>query len=207
MLAKRARHLTRLYEMFYNATELVNTGKQYQRMSDDERLTFREDANPKSLRLLELHDKLVELEPSLFEKLCRTGPHAHAASRHASACLANGQSNGRSEDMRKVREALPHMQVWDPPLGDKSTRGLAHRTTAYYLSDPNLDFNNEQDVLQFMAYHNPPMTASVWPRFLWFEGKHDPDRMSIGLLRGELLILVPSRQVALVEIVAGGQLA
>jgi hypothetical protein len=58
-----------------------------------------------------------------------------------------GQSNGKSEDMRKVKENIGKWKVWNPPLPDmdeKLNRGMNHDECAYLLSDPTIDWNNHE---------------------------------------------------------------
>ncbi|KAG9087800.1 hypothetical protein FRC06_002357 [Ceratobasidium sp. 370] len=127
-------------------------------------------------------------EPGFFERLNRAGTHAAAAARDARNQLNDGQSNGRSEDARKVREAMPKWRVWDPPLGDRLTRGMAHKECAMRLAPPKLDFNNEDIARKFMVDGDPAMTPDCWASFMWAEGQFDRQRPSIGLLEGELML-------------------
>jgi hypothetical protein len=120
-----------------------------------------------------------------------------------------GESNCKSEDMRKVREAIVHWQDWEPPLAscEKANRGLSHIQCAYYLSPPELDWEDEEYVdkiwfpttslhfcstrTQFVSFGNPPVNeTSSWGRFLWPKDKYNPARPSDELLRGELLVKV-----------------
>ncbi|KAG8728741.1 hypothetical protein FRC10_004612, partial [Ceratobasidium sp. 414] len=98
-----------------------------------------------------------------------------------------GHSNGRSEDAQKIREALPRWEEFDPPLGDRSTRGMKHRQCAMLLGPPTLDWEDEEAVTQFLGFGIPVMQASAWPTVLWADGKFDPARPATGLLEHEFL--------------------
>lgn len=52
--------------------------------------------------------------------------------------------------MRKVKEAITSWRKWTPPLPEaeeKASRGLNHDECAYLLSDPKVDWTNEEWVL------------------------------------------------------------
>ncbi|KAG8726188.1 hypothetical protein FRC10_007397 [Ceratobasidium sp. 414] len=130
--------------MWWPGGDLITTGKEMQTMTDNQIIEFREGANKKKLRIIALVEHLSEWEPGFFERLNQAGPHVTAAARDARTRLNNGQSNGRSEDGRKVCENMPKWQEWDPPLGDKEDRGMKHKQCAEWLAPPNLDFTNEE---------------------------------------------------------------
>lgn len=44
MLAKYGRQLTRMFDMFWNPSGVINMGKQLHGMSDDAKLQFRQNA-------------------------------------------------------------------------------------------------------------------------------------------------------------------
>jgi hypothetical protein len=49
--------------------------------------------------------------------------------------------------MRKVKILIGSWKEWDPPLPDadeKINRGLKHIQCAYYLSDPSIDWDDEE---------------------------------------------------------------
>ncbi|KAG9089393.1 hypothetical protein FRC06_001568 [Ceratobasidium sp. 370] len=185
-LAKLGRRVVRLYDMWPN-NDLINLGKEMQAMSDDVLLTFREKANERKLRMRDLVEKISEWEPTLFERLNRPSTHAGVAARDAKHHLNIGHSNGRSEDARKIREALPRWEEFNPPLGDRSTRGVKHRQCAMLLGPPTLDWEDEEAVTQFLGFGIPAMKASAWPALLWADGKFDPVRPATGLLEHEFL--------------------
>ncbi|KAG8793421.1 hypothetical protein FRC12_002796 [Ceratobasidium sp. 428] len=185
-LAKRGRQLARLHNMWPNG-DVILLGKQMQAMSDDALYTFRQGANEKKLRLITLVETLTELEPTLFERLNRPGPHAASAARDAKSRLNIGVSNGRSEDARKARDMVDKWDNFLPPLGDKSTRGLSHLTCARHLVPPTLNIDDEQVATQLMVHGIPALTASLWPGFLWAAGRFNVAHPHDGLLEGELL--------------------
>ncbi|CAE6445394.1 unnamed protein product [Rhizoctonia solani] len=158
-LARSGRQMTRLVDMFWSIDDMLLFSKKWYCIK---------------LRLLALSVKFIELEPKTIETLCQG--------------LGEGESNGRSEDMRKAREELPRWEKFDPPLGPNATRGLSHRRCAYYLSTPEMDWNNEAIITRFMTYALPAMDPSDWPQYFWPGGVCNLERPSEGLLRGELLI-------------------
>ncbi|KAG8754404.1 hypothetical protein FRC11_006684 [Ceratobasidium sp. 423] len=187
-LARSGRQMTRLVDMFWSVDDVLLFSKKWHRMSVNDRLTFKESADESKLRILALSLKLIELEPKVIESLCQGGRHSDALWKYTRIKLGIGETNGRSEDMCKAREELPQWEKFDPPLGLNATRGLAHRRCAYYLSSPEMDWNNETVVMRFMSYGLPAMDPSDWPRFFWPGGVCNLERPSEGLLRGELLI-------------------
>ncbi|KAG9092167.1 hypothetical protein FRC06_000215 [Ceratobasidium sp. 370] len=189
-LAVQARRLTRIVDMWWPGGDVVTTGKEMQSMTDDAIIDLRESANGRKLRVITLVERLSEWEPGFFERLNRAGPHATAAARDAKHRLNTGQSNGRSEDARKVRDAMPKWQEWVPPLGDRTMRGMKHKQCAEALAPPNLDFTKEEYVVvtQFIVDGIPPMAPECWGRFMWAKGQFNRQRPSIGLLEGELLL-------------------
>ncbi|KAG8735334.1 hypothetical protein FRC10_010694 [Ceratobasidium sp. 414] len=129
----------------------ISLGKEMQAMSDDALLTLRKKAND------------GEWEPTLFERLNRPSTHAGVAARDAKhresyllegyiisvinaplTQLKIGHINGRSEHARKIREALPTWEEFDPPLGDRSTRGVKHRRCATLLGLPTLEWEDKE---------------------------------------------------------------
>ncbi|KAG9091085.1 hypothetical protein FRC06_000711 [Ceratobasidium sp. 370] len=187
-LAVQARRLTRIIDMWWPGADVVATGKEMDSLSDDALINFRVNATGRKLRTITLVDALSEWEPGFFDRLNRAGTHAAAAARDAKTRLNNGQSNGRSEDARKVREAMPKWRVWNPPLGERSARGMKHRECAEQLAPPTLDLTDESVATKFIVDGDPPMTPECWGRFMWAEGQFIRQRPSNGLLEGELLL-------------------
>ncbi|QRV91940.1 hypothetical protein RhiJN_19958 [Ceratobasidium sp. AG-Ba] len=187
-LAKLGRRIVRMHEM-WPGNDLINLGKELQAMSDDALLGFRErsSSNPQKVRMIELVEKLTEWEPTLFERLNRPSHHAAAAAREAKSRLNIGFSNGRSEDARKARELMGKWGHFEPPLGDKSERGLKHRQCAELLASPTFDWTNEEAVNNFMGFGIPAPNASIWPALLWATNQFDRQNIHKGLLENEYL--------------------
>ncbi|QRV72169.1 hypothetical protein RhiJN_00183 [Ceratobasidium sp. AG-Ba] len=192
-LAVLGRRLTRTVDMWWSGGDVVATGKEMDAMTDDELLAeMRESAVGKKARAIILVDHINTWEPGFFERLNRAGPHTAAAARDAKTQLNDGQSNGRSEDARKVREVMPKWRSWSPPLGDRLSRGLGHPECAKFLAPPTLDFDNEEVANKFVNDGEPAMTPEVWGSYMWAEGKFDRQHPSVGMLDGELLHLAAS---------------
>ncbi|KAG8704571.1 hypothetical protein FRC08_002167 [Ceratobasidium sp. 394] len=188
-LTVQARRLTRVIDMWWAGAELVAIGKEIESASDDHLADMRENATVRQLRIFDLVDALNEWEPHFFERLNQAGTTALAiaAARDAKTRLNNGQSNGRSEDARKVREAMPKWRAWNPPLGARSERGMKHRECAVRLAPPTLDMTDEEVARKFIVDGIPAMTPECWASFMWAEGQFDRLRPSNGLLEGELM--------------------
>ncbi|CCO35963.1 hypothetical protein BN14_10085 [Rhizoctonia solani AG-1 IB] len=175
-LARSGRQMTWLVDMFWSIDDMLLFSKKWYCMSVNDQLAFEESVDKSKLCLLALLVKFIELEPKTIETLCQG--------------LGEGESNGHLEDMRKAQEELPQWEKFDPLLGPNATRGLSHQCCAYYLSTPEMDWNNEAIITCFMTYALPAMGPSDWPWYFWPGGVCNLKRLSEGLLRGELLIKV-----------------
>ncbi|KAG8717641.1 hypothetical protein FRC11_003721, partial [Ceratobasidium sp. 423] len=180
--------MTRLVDMFWSVDDILLFSKKWYHTSVNDQLAFEESADESKLCVLALLAKLIELELKVIEALCQGGHHSEAMWNYTRIKLGEGETNGRSEDMCKVQEELPRWEKFDPPLGPNATRGLTHQCCAYYLSTPELDWNDEVAVVRFMTYGLPAMDPSDWPRYFWLGSVCNLERPSEGLLRGELLI-------------------
>ncbi|KAG8700403.1 hypothetical protein FRC08_004727 [Ceratobasidium sp. 394] len=101
-LAVLGRRLTRTVNMWWPGADLVTTGLEMVSANNDELADMRASATGRKSHMMELADQLSVWEPGFFERLNRAGTHAGAAVRDAKNQLNDGQSNGRSEDARKV---------------------------------------------------------------------------------------------------------
>ncbi|KAG8709907.1 hypothetical protein FRC08_017906 [Ceratobasidium sp. 394] len=187
-LAVLGHRLTCTVNMWWPGADLVTTGLEMVSTNDDELADMRASATGRKSHMMELVDQLSVWEPGFFERLNQAGTHAGAAVHDAKNQLNDGQSNGCSEDTRKVQEAMPKWLVWNPPLRDRLTRGMAHKECVIRLAPPNLDMNNENVLRKFMVDGKPAMTPKCWASFMWAEGQFDPQRPSNGLLEGELML-------------------
>ncbi|KAG9076291.1 hypothetical protein FRC06_009585 [Ceratobasidium sp. 370] len=190
-LAIISRPLTRCIDMFWCPTELLSLGRKIARMDGQAELALQAAASPKDKRMLALLDKLNDLDPTVVVRLVQGGSFTGPLTRDAKKQLRTGQSDGKSEDMRKVKIVIGTWRNWDPPLpgpDEKVNRGLAHVECAYLLSDQSVNWENQDSRNQFILYGNPPMRASAWGRFLWPWGQYNPDRVSDGLLKSELMV-------------------
>ncbi|KAG8728695.1 hypothetical protein FRC10_004703 [Ceratobasidium sp. 414] len=120
-LAMLGHQLTRTIEMWWPGADVVVTGKEMESVTNDDLADMHESATGRKARIIELVNHLNVWEPGFFEHLNQAGTHAVAAARNARNQLNDGQSNSRSKDAQKVREAMPRWRVWDPPLGDGLT--------------------------------------------------------------------------------------
>ncbi|KDN43597.1 hypothetical protein RSAG8_05974, partial [Rhizoctonia solani AG-8 WAC10335] len=92
--------------MFWSPSDVLVLVKKLHRMDAEAVLRMRESSDPSKQRVPFIADKIHELQPNLAELLCQSGRPASVVFRDAKSRLAIGQSNGRSEDMRKVREEM-----------------------------------------------------------------------------------------------------
>ncbi|KAG9097538.1 hypothetical protein FRC06_007446 [Ceratobasidium sp. 370] len=134
--------------MFWCPNELLMLGKKLHSMSTQAELNLRNTASEKTKELLVLLDKLNTLDPELITHLTQGGLNAAPAlMRVARKQLSSGQSNTKSEDMRKVNENIRKWRDWMPPMpdsDDKAQRGLNHNGCAYELSEPTLNWENKE---------------------------------------------------------------
>ncbi|KAG9095006.1 hypothetical protein FRC06_010237 [Ceratobasidium sp. 370] len=190
-LAINGRRLTRMVNMFWCPNELLALGRRLHGMNAQAELNLRNTASDKTKELLVLLDELNTLDPDLMTRLTQAGSNTSILMRDAKKQLSEGQSNAKSEDMRKVKDNIGKWWDWTPPmpdLDDKAQRGMNHEGCAYRLSEPTLDWGNEDAKTQFMSFGNPAMDPSAWGRFLRPYGEYDATRPSVGLLKGELLV-------------------
>ncbi|KAG8698494.1 hypothetical protein FRC09_007204 [Ceratobasidium sp. 395] len=138
---------------------------------------------------MELVDRLNEWEPGFFQNLNRAGTHAAAVARNAKDRLNDGQSNCRSEDARKIFQAMPKWGMFTEPLGERGTRGLKHRGCATMLAPPTLNMSDDIIARTFMNDGIPIMTHEVFMSFMWAKGRFKPEQPSNGLFEGELMLL------------------
>ncbi|KAJ1299374.1 hypothetical protein OPQ81_011049 [Rhizoctonia solani] len=126
-----ARRLTRMHEMFFCTTALLNLGKETHGMDKQER-TQHCQASDKKKRLHLVLEELLRLEPTIVQRL-QTAPsnYRRTVNRDTANSLSKGQSNGRSEDMRKMANLMNDERVWSwgplpGSLRRKELRGLNH---------------------------------------------------------------------------------
>ncbi|QRW23096.1 hypothetical protein RhiXN_08132 [Rhizoctonia solani] len=187
-----SRQVTRLYEMFWPVIDVINMGKETRPMSADEKKSFKATLPQDQKRVFSLLEKILEEDSTLIERVMRAPrEHTAALTRDLKKLLGDGQSNGRSEDMGKVSREMPGWEAmaWDPPLGDKSKRGMFHIQCAELLAPVQYDWVDPKVRNDF---RNGVLTATPlqFPRHLWLSNGdfYDPQRPSDGLLQGEILI-------------------
>ncbi|KAG9080231.1 hypothetical protein FRC06_006915, partial [Ceratobasidium sp. 370] len=179
-----ARQLTCMIAMSWNPRTLTNTATRLHRARDDNSEQALRDGASKANKLyLNLYDELDRLQPDLFEFLAERDGHFMRN-------LTDGRNGAKAEDNFKVKNALPHLQKWNPPLVDqpKTMRGLAHPECAYLLSPLTVDWDKEEEKRQFMECSNPPMESKRWCWFLWPEGKGDLNHPSTDMFKNQLLV-------------------
>ncbi|GAB1528440.1 hypothetical protein RhiTH_011634 [Rhizoctonia solani] len=186
--------VTRLYEMFWPVIDVINMGKETRPMSADEKKSFKATLPQDQKRVFSLLEKILEEDSTLIERVMRAPrEHTAALTRDLKKLLGDGQSNGRSEDMGKVSREMPGWEAmaWDPPLGDKSKRGMFHIQCAELLAPVQYDWVDPKVRDDF---RNGVLTATPlqFPRHLWLSNGdfYNPQRPSDGLLQGEILICV-----------------
>ncbi|KAF8747913.1 hypothetical protein RHS01_11170 [Rhizoctonia solani] len=193
LLAKHSRLITRMNEMFWSPSDVLVLVKKIHRLDDDAELRMRESADPSKKRLLIIADKIYELQPNLAEYLCQNGRPGSIALRDARSRLAVGQSNGRSEDMRKVREEMPKWAdcKWDPHLARRAPVGCTTHSVQRYF--PTVVWMS----LMSPTHQRDGTISGIWgssngaqllERFMYQDGVVDPNNRATGLLRSSLLV-------------------
>ncbi|KAJ1309333.1 hypothetical protein OPQ81_004994 [Rhizoctonia solani] len=186
-----ARRLTRMHEMFFCTTALLNLGKETHGMDKQER-TQHCQASDKKKRLHLVLEELLRLEPTIVQRL-QTAPsnYRRTVNRDTANSLSKGQSNGRSEDMRKMANLMNDERVWSwgplpGSLRRKELRGLNHEGCAYLLSSPDLDWEDPQTKGDFLS-GKTRSSSHRWPCFCWMGCQYNPAKPSEGLLYSDLL--------------------
>ncbi|CCO34565.1 hypothetical protein BN14_08667 [Rhizoctonia solani AG-1 IB] len=187
-----SRQVTRLYEMFWPVIDLINMGKETRQMSAEEKKSFKATLSQDRKRLFKLLEKILYEDSNLIERVVHAPrEHTAALTRDLKKLLSDGQSNGRSEDMGKVGREMPSWEAmeWDPPLGDKSRRGMFHIQCATLLAPIQYDWTDPKVRDDF---RNGKLVATPlqFPRHLWLANgeNYNPQRPSDGLLQSEILI-------------------
>ncbi|KAG8722218.1 hypothetical protein FRC08_005576 [Ceratobasidium sp. 394] len=187
-LPTTARQLTRMIAMFWNIRPVLRADAQIQEATDNGSIdTLRATASKAEKLNFELYDELNRLQPDLFELLATKDNSFMRNVRHK---LADGRSGAKAEDNNKVKNALPHMRDWSPPLlhEPKSKRGLAHLECAYRLSPIIVDWDDPEQRRQFLECGKPPMIAKYWPRVLYRDGTGNRAKPSEGLCEAKILL-------------------
>ncbi|CCO29818.1 hypothetical protein BN14_03839 [Rhizoctonia solani AG-1 IB] len=187
-----SRRLTRMNDMFFCTTSLLNLGKETHGMDKQARIAHCQGSD-KTQRLHIVLEELLMLDPMIIQRTLTAPPeHRRVVNRDTGKSLSKGQSNGRSEDMRKMSKLMNDERVWTwgPLPGSsrrKETRGLNHEGCAFLLSPPDLDWEDPQTRADFLS-GKIRSSAQRWPRLCWLACKSNPTKPSEGLLYNELLI-------------------
>ncbi|CCO37719.1 hypothetical protein BN14_11878 [Rhizoctonia solani AG-1 IB] len=175
-----------MHEMFFNATELFNLGKETHGMDSRARIEHCQSSERKQ-RLLFVLEELLKLDPTIVQRTVTAPPDAcRVINRDTSKSLSKGQSNGRSEDMRKMIKLMDDSCVWSwgalpGPPEQKEARGLNHEGCAYLLAHPDIDWDDLQARAEFID-GKVRWSSHQWPRLCWREGAYNPAKPSEGLL-------------------------
>ncbi|KAF8440992.1 hypothetical protein L210DRAFT_3399936, partial [Boletus edulis BED1] len=109
--------------------------------------------------------------------------------------LMEGVDAARSDNAAHLKTAIV---MWlsqsDPPNPqlvpfDKIGRGLHNDATARPICPVELDWDNVEHRDKIRDWHPEYLiTANLWPRFLYKDGKYDPAHPAEGLFQGSLLV-------------------
>ncbi|ELU40498.1 hypothetical protein AG1IA_05471 [Rhizoctonia solani AG-1 IA] len=188
-----SRRLTRMTDMFFCTTSLLNLGKETHGM-DKQAQTEHCQRSDKLQRLQIVLEELLRLDPTVIQRTLTAPPDCRrVVNRDTGKSLSKGQSNGRSEDMRKMIKLMDDERVWTwgplpGPARRKESRGLNHEGCAFLLSPPDLDWEDLQYVLISLGVTKvltlpcgrakadflsgkTRSSAQRWPRFCWLGGK------------------------------------
>ncbi|KAG8730880.1 hypothetical protein FRC11_005587 [Ceratobasidium sp. 423] len=175
-----------MHEMFFNTSLALNLAKEVYGMNKDER-TQHCASCAKKKRLLAVVEELMQLDPMLIDRLLSAGAGARrAVNREAQISLSKGQSNGRSEDMRKISWLLQDIRTWNAPVINKEDRGLGHSDCAYLLSPADLDWEDASAREDFIS-GKTRSSPNRWFRACWRDEKYNSARPSDGLLYSKIL--------------------
>ncbi|KAF8672245.1 hypothetical protein RHS04_07821 [Rhizoctonia solani] len=159
--------------MFWPTINLINMGKEIRKMLVNEKKRYCATLSNDRKRLLLVLEKLLKEDPTLIDR------------------LGKGQSNGRSEDMGKVTKKMAKWKAmaWDPPLGNKPTRGLFHIQCAKLLSPISYDWTDPEVCDDFLSM-KLLATPLHFPCYLWLDDgdNYNPRRPLDGLLMNKILI-------------------
>ncbi|KAG8215357.1 hypothetical protein J3R82DRAFT_8954, partial [Butyriboletus roseoflavus] len=110
--------------------------------------------------------------------------------------LKRGADGARGDDANMLKRSvvtwLNHQTPHPVPLiivDEKQGRGLLHDVTGQLICPVDYNWLDMSTRNAIRTFHpNYPVTANMWPTFLYFEGQYSPQRPSAGLFKGELLL-------------------
>jgi len=177
-----ARQITRLIDMNWEPTSVINAGIALIAMNSEEDMELEmTTASPKKKAQYDIFIKLSELIPG-FQKSKDWDSVRHQLERH--------RSSAKTEDHRIFKVSVPQWSAWDPPLSRQSKlgRGLAHPECAQLLCPIDVNWDSEIERNRFCVELNPPMTAANWPAFLYENYRADPNNLAKGFMRSDIMI-------------------
>ncbi|KAF8603665.1 hypothetical protein BDV93DRAFT_508303 [Ceratobasidium sp. AG-I] len=177
-----ARRITRLIDMNWDPTSVINAGIALLALDSDAAMQAEvASASKKKKSLYDLFFLLSDLIPGFGD----TRDWAEVRK-----TLEDHKSAAKTEDNRTFKTSFPVWQIWDPPLScdSKRDRGVGHPQCARYLCPIDVDWNDEPSRTRFRDAHDPPMTAENCPAFIYKDCELDPNDLFKGFLRNDLLV-------------------
>lgn len=176
-----ARRITRLLDMNWEPTGVINAGISLLAMDSEEAMELEmTTASPRKKALYDIFMLLSELIPGFQEST------DWASVRHR---LEGHKSSAKTEDHRTFKVSSPQWIVWNPPLShSKLGRGLTHPQCARLLCPIDVDWDSEIQRDRFRVELDPPMTATNWPAFLYEDYKADLGNLAKGFMRSDIMM-------------------
>lgn len=193
-----ARRITRIVDMSWEPTNVINAGISLLALDSDEAVELEiASASPKKKALYEIFMMLLELIPGLQETSDWDAVR-HRLERHKSAA--------KTEDNRAFKVSSPKWMAWNPPLSRESKlgRGLSHPECSKLLCPIDVDWDDEIARNRFRVELQPAMKATRWPALLYENYKADPNNLAKGFMRSDIMVRA-AREVIFPSSVAGAK--
>ncbi|KAF8447782.1 hypothetical protein L210DRAFT_3391365, partial [Boletus edulis BED1] len=151
------------------------------------------DSTDKQERAFRSYMKLVNWCPSIME-LMRTQDADELG--HACGELKKGADGARGDDTNNLKRSvaiwLNSQTTYPTPflaVDDKQKRGFSHDLTGSLICPVDYDWTDPVIRNAIRKYsQNYPVTAYMWPTFLYAKGQYQRNRPSVDLFKGELLL-------------------
>ncbi|KAF8130988.1 hypothetical protein EV363DRAFT_1331056 [Boletus edulis] len=142
-------------------------------------------------RIFKCYEHLIVALPEFGEWL--TNPGNAGRLDNVIKQLTDGADSARADDASVLKTTIVNWltEVPNPRLSpyDKSGRGFHNDSTGSLLCPAEYDWENAEHQDKIRDWHPDFLvTANSWPRFLYEEGRYDPNNPAIGLFKGALLL-------------------
>ncbi|KAG2005518.1 hypothetical protein CC2G_001918 [Coprinopsis cinerea AmutBmut pab1-1] len=184
-LVHHGHHFTRTIYAFSNIQALVIHGMAVENSGGGR------PEDPQLRRAYRVYRKLLKLVPGLEERI-----NDASAEELVTMCslLQKGANNARANDTKSLKPAIidwlvPPGEVLQPSLARniKADRGFHHERTGYLLAPPGIDWGDDE-IKRQLRDNELIVKAQDWPRFLWKDEVHNPEKPWEGFLQNDIIV-------------------